>query len=87
MARFRPTAALIGLSPEPSTVRAMSLSWGVDPIPVDTYSSTDEMVWYAVETAVRAGKVSHGDTVLVLAGAPDRASEAAADVLRIVRVD
>lgn len=87
MARFRPTAALIGLSPEPSTVRAMSLSWGVDPIPVDTYSSTDEMVWYAVETAVRSGKVSHGDTVLVLAGAPDRASEAAADVLRIVRVD
>ncbi len=86
MARFRPTAALIGLSPEPSTVRAMSLSWGVDPIPVDTYSSTDEMVWYAVETAVRWGRVAHGDTVLVLAGAPDRASEAAADVLRIVRV-
>jgi len=87
MARFRPTAALIGLSPDPATVRAMSLSWGVDPIPVDTYSSTDEMVWYAVETAVRRGRVAQGDTVLVLAGAPDRSSDAAADVLRIVRVD
>ena len=80
-------ACTIGLSPDPATVRAMSLSWGVDPIPVDTYSSTDGMVWYAVGTAVRRGRVAQGETVLVLAGAPDRSSDAAADVLRIVRVD
>lgn len=87
MARFRPDATLLGLSPDPAVVRSMALSWGVLPVEVDTYDSTDEMVWYAVETAVRAGHVEHGDTVLVLAGAPDRPSGAAADVLRIVRVD
>ena len=87
MARFRPDATLLGLSPDPAVVRSMALSWGVVPVEVDTYDSTDEMVWYAVETAVRSGRVAHGDTVLVLAGAPDRPSGAAADVLRIVRVD
>ena len=45
------------------------------------------MVWFAVETAVQHGFVAHGDIVLVLAGAPDRHSGAATDVLRIVRVE
>ncbi len=91
MARFRPSAAMIGLSPHPHVVRAMSLSWGVTPIEVDLYGSTDEMVWFAVETALQAGLIASGDRVLVLAGAPDhhreRPADAATDVLRIVRVD
>jgi pyruvate kinase len=86
MARFRPKAQLIGLSPLASTVNRMTLSWGVDPIHVDTYRTTDEMVWFAVQTAFDQGKIAAGDTVLVLAGAPDRQSTAAADVLRIVQV-
>ena len=72
--------------PDPRTVRTMSLSWGVTPMVVDTYTSTDELVWFAVETAVKAGYVQRGQVVLVLAGAPDRPSGAATDVLRIVQV-
>jgi len=86
MARFRPEATLIGLSPDEKVVRALRLSWGVDPMPVDVYESTDEMVWYAVEKAVQQGRIRHGDTVLVLAGAPGSNSSAAADVLRVVQV-
>jgi pyruvate kinase len=86
MARFRPTPALIGLSPDPQTVRTMALSWGVTPMVVDTYTSTDELVWFAVESAVKAGHVQRGQVVLVLAGAPDRPSGAATDVLRLVQV-
>jgi len=64
------------------------VSWGVEPVPVDTYGSTDEMVWFAVETAVRHGLVVHGSTVLVLAGSPGGGEgSAAADVMRIVRVE
>ena len=64
----------------------MTLSWGVVPLEVDTYSSTDELVWFAVETAVTRGLVDRGQVVLVLAGAPDRPSGAATDVLRLVQV-
>lgn len=86
MARFRPTIDLLALSPDAATVRALALSWGVIPIEVDVHDSTDELVWYAVETAVQHGVVHAGQVVLVLAGAPDRPSGAATDVLRIVRV-
>ena len=87
MARFRPGANLIGVSPDPATVRAMSLMWGVRPIQVDSYRSTDELVWFAIESAVREQLVEPGWVVAVLAGAPDRPSGAATDVLRLVRVE
>ncbi|WP_051062327.1 pyruvate kinase [Ilumatobacter nonamiensis] len=95
MARFRPAARMIGLSPDPKMVRTMCLSWGVEPIAVDMYSSTDEMVWFAVETALESEAIDHGDTVVVLAGAPSGPGadphrgqrSVATDVLRLVRVD
>lgn len=86
IARFRPECRLIGLSPDPRTVNALSLLWGVESLQVDEYTSTDEMAWFAVETCVHHGLIRHGDIVLVLAGAPDRHSDAATDVLRVVRV-
>jgi pyruvate kinase len=85
MARFRPLTRLLGLSPSERTVRAMALSWGVRPMAVATYRSTDELVWCAVEAAVAAGHVHVDDVVAVLAGAPDQ-DDGATDVLRIVRV-
>lgn len=86
MARFRPGAKLIGLSPDVATVRSMTLSWGVDPLVVERYSTTDELVWCAVERAVETGRVTKGDIVIVLAGAPERPTGAATDVLRVVRI-
>jgi pyruvate kinase len=86
MARFRPQAALVGLSPSLQVVRELALSWGVIPVQVGTYGSTDEVVWHAVETTVQRGLTMRGDTVVVLAGAPDGRSPAATDVMRVVDV-
>ena len=87
MASFRPRARLLGLSPDPVTARALAVSWGVRPLVVDTYHTTDELVWFAVERAVQSGYVRAGEQVLVLAGAPDRRSGGATDVLRVVTVE
>jgi pyruvate kinase len=86
IARFRPAGRLLALSPEQRTVNALTLSWGVESLLVDTYGSTDEMVWYAVERSVQQGMIATGDVVVVLAGSPERAASTAADVLRMVRV-
>jgi pyruvate kinase len=86
MARFRPPAPLLGLSPDRRTLDALALSWGVEPVEMEESNSTDEMVWFAVEHAVKSGHIATGDAVVVIAGAPDRLSGAAADVMRIVRV-
>jgi pyruvate kinase len=86
MARFRPEARLLALSPNPRTLNALMLSWGVEPVMVDTYDSTDEIVWYAVERSVNLGLIARGDVVVVLAGSPERLASTAADVLRVVPV-
>jgi pyruvate kinase len=86
IARFRPECRLVGLSPDPHTVNSLSLLWGVDSVHVETYTSSDEMVWFAVETALQHGFIAHGDIVLVLAGAPDLQGSASTDVLRVVQV-
>jgi pyruvate kinase len=86
MARFRPQAKLIAVSHDAQVVRALQLSWGVTALQLDRFGTTDELVWHAVERVVQSGLVSKGETVLVLAGAPDRPSGAATDVLRIVPI-
>jgi pyruvate kinase len=86
MARFRPGARLLGLSPDPRTVNSLTLLWGVEPALVEMYASTDEMVWHAVERTVRQGLIAAGDVVVVLAGSAERSADTAADVLRLVRV-
>jgi pyruvate kinase len=85
MAAVRPECRLIGASPSCETARQLALSWGVEPLVVGEYSSTDEMVWCVVEAAVRGDLVQAGQTIAVLAGAPDSPT-GATDVLRVVDV-
>lgn len=86
ISRFRPPGVLIGASPFDDTVRLLSMVWGTKPLKVDHYGTTDEMVWHAVERSVQRGFIRQGDTVAVLAGAPDGASRTT-DVLRVVVVN
>ena len=85
MAGLRPRCLLIGASPSMTTTKQLALSWGVEPLVVGEYRSTDEMVWCVIEAAVDDGLIRHGATVAVLAGAPDSPTNAT-DVLRIVTV-
>jgi pyruvate kinase len=84
-ARYRPLAQLIGASPDDHTVAILTLSWGIEPLRVDEHADTDDMVWFAVQSSVRAGLVAPGDVVVVLAGTPDQPHHAT-DVLRIVEI-
>jgi pyruvate kinase len=86
MAALRPRSRLIGASPSPATARQLALSWGVEPLVVGEYETTDEMVWCVVEAAVQRGMVHHGDTIAVLAGAPGPGTRTT-DVLRVVGVE
>jgi pyruvate kinase len=86
MSRYRPHCQLIGASPNYHTVQTLSLAWGVQPMRVDHYHTTDEMVWCAVEASVQAGLVTTGHLIAVLAGAPDQPGNTT-DVLRIVRIN
>ncbi|MDP9403297.1 MAG: pyruvate kinase [Actinomycetota bacterium] len=85
IARFRPTAPLIGLCPVPATARQLTLTWGLLPVMVPEHGSTDDIVWLAVERVVEMGLVHQGETVVVLAGNPADPDPVSDDV-RVVRV-
>src|SRR5262245_38115144 len=86
MARCRPAAELVALSPNDATVRQLALVWGVTPRLVPSSTSTDEIVRRAVDAAISSGDVRPGDTIVVLAGSPESA-DGPTDLLRVVRVD
>jgi pyruvate kinase len=85
MAALRPPCRLIGASPSCEAARQMALSWGVEPLLVGEYETTDTLVWCVVEAATQRGLVKKGETIAVLAGAPDSPTRGS-DVLRVVTV-
>jgi pyruvate kinase len=70
IARYRPTQPLIAVSPEPGTVKALCLVWGVYPCLIASYRSTDAMFRLAQKKALESGYVKRGDLVAVTAGLP-----------------
>lgn len=84
MARFRPTARILGFSHNPRTVQQLTLSWGTTPMQLDTSGSNDEMVKRAVLLARDSGHVRSGELVAVLAGRSTTARST--NVLRVETV-
>ncbi len=70
IARYRPTQPLIAITPEPGTVKALCLVWGVHPVLIPSYRSTDAMLRLAQKKALASGYVKRGDLVAITAGLP-----------------
>ncbi len=85
ISRFRPTMPIVAVTPSPRTASQLTLSWGVETLVIGEVTTTDEIVWFAVQAAVREGYAHPGDVVVVLAGSPIE-PEPATDTLRIVRI-
>ncbi|HYD09524.1 MAG TPA: pyruvate kinase, partial [Acidimicrobiales bacterium] len=85
ISRFRPTVPILAATPSVETARQLSVAWGIKPMLVDPYGTTDEIVWFAVESATKRGFVKRDDIVAVLVGSPTE-PDATTDVLRLVRV-
>ncbi len=85
MARFRPRALLIGLSPDPRTVQQLTMSWGTIPIEVVDAQNEEEATERGIAIARDAGYVRDGDTVVVVSGSAS-AGRRVSDTLRLLRV-
>lgn len=69
MARFRPSAMVLGMSSEERTVRQLASSWGVTPLLFQAGTADyEERVRLAVNLAKRERYVASGDLIGVLAG-------------------
>ena len=70
ISKYRPSCPIIACSPEMSTVRQLSLSWGVIPVFVEEKTNTDELFAAAYDAAKKQGLLRNGDLVVTTAGVP-----------------
>ncbi|MGE5219388.1 MAG: pyruvate kinase [Chloroflexota bacterium] len=70
IARYRPQQPIIAVSPDPQTVKNLCLVWGVYPVPIKGFRSTDDMVRALQIKALELGLVKRGDLVAITAGLP-----------------
>jgi len=70
VARYRPSVPIIASSPQESTVRKLTLSWGVCPMQSQDIKDTDDMIRKAKKTALKTGLVHRKDRIVITAGIP-----------------
>lgn len=70
LSKYRPKTKILAVTPSEKTVRKMALSWGVDPLLIPDYTSTDDLVNESLDLLVQAGMLEEGDLTVVTAGVP-----------------
>ena len=70
VAKERPRAPILCMTPNPTTQRRMALVWGVIPLLVQEFSTIDEMISIIVRAAHDKGLVHRGDKLVIIAGVP-----------------
>ena len=70
VARERPEAPIIGLTPHLTTARRMAVVWGLHAVVTADAHSMSEAVAPATRVAQAEGFARHGDEIVVAAGVP-----------------
>jgi pyruvate kinase len=85
MARERPQAPIIGMTPRRAIARQLALVWGVYPVLCHDVQDVLEMSDWACETAKKEGFGKSGDTIVVSAGVPFNTS-GTTNLMRIAQI-
>lgn len=70
IARYRPSARIIAVTPRQTTARRLCLVWGVSAIYIAQFGNMEEMVERTAETIAGTGEFQVGDRIVVTAGVP-----------------
>ncbi|WP_302575923.1 pyruvate kinase [uncultured Acidaminococcus sp.] len=68
VAKYRPKAHVLGVSPKEESLRRMNLYWGVTPLKGENKASTDALIEASLKNALDAGVIKKGDSLVVTAG-------------------
>jgi pyruvate kinase len=86
MARERPRATIIGMTPRRTTTRRLALVWGVNAVPCHDVMDVPEMTELAAATAQKLRFAASGQTIVIAAGMPF-GTAGSTNLLRIAQVD
>ncbi len=85
MARERPLAPIVGMTPRLATARRLALAWGVYPVLCHEVVDIPEMSEWACLTAKKEGLGKEGDSIVISAGMPFGTS-GTTNLLRIAQI-
>jgi pyruvate kinase len=85
MARERPCAPIVGMTPRIAIARRLALAWGVYPVLCHDVVDVMEMSEWAGRTAQREGIAHAGDSIVISAGIPF-GTPGATNLLRIMQI-
>lgn len=86
MARERPRAPIIGMTPNREIARRLALVWGVYPVVCDDVTGVDDMTERAIATARKLEFAQRGQTIVIAAGMPF-GTPGTTNLLRIAQID
>jgi pyruvate kinase len=86
MARERPRAPVIGMTPRLATARRLALAWGVHAVLCHDVADVPEMSDLAARTARNEGFGEPGDMIVISAGMPFGRS-GTTNLLRIAQIE
>ncbi len=86
VAKYRPKAPILAITPKDSVRRKLALYWGVHPYKVTEYASVEEMFEQGAQLAIRLGLAKRGDLVVVTAGVPLRVP-GSTNMLKVQKID
>lgn len=84
VSKYRPKVPIIAVTTNESVLGGLCLVWGVIPVKGEPAPTTDEMLESSLQSAVKSGALSPGDTVIVSAGVPVGRS-GATNLMKIVQ--
>ena len=70
MSRLRGSVPVLAFTPVPAVRSQLALSWGVETFLTQMVEHTDEMVRQVDDQLLQIGRVTEGDLVVIIAGAP-----------------
>ncbi|HEY5557205.1 pyruvate kinase [Acetobacterium sp.] len=70
ISKYRPDCSIIAVTDKVSTIRRLTLVWGVNCIYTPAFGDTDSMIMDAVKKAVEQKYVEFGDIAIIAAGVP-----------------
>jgi pyruvate kinase len=85
VARERPRAPIIGMTPKLATARRLALVWGVHPVVCQDVTGVDDMTERATQTATALGVAAPGQTIVIAAGMPF-GTPGSTNLLRIAQI-
>jgi pyruvate kinase len=86
VSRFRPQVPIIAATTSQKTYFQLGLSWGVVPVLTEKIDNAYDLIFHAIDCALKVQAIKEGDLVVVTAGIPVGVS-GATSIIKVHRVE